>query len=315
MARFFFWDELAHFAKPPLGDIQWLAGQIARLPPFVEGSAVLCGSVSWDKHSWRSDLDVAHFSTMEHPHINKMLEDVIHQYGVRTKNQFISPWFDVITIGAESMSLVTVAKGISASAVSGGVLKKQNRTSDVFMETAVLFADHIGSIANLKGDPWRAFLDRYLSSVDKTKFDQRQALKNYVGRMTTEWTQQPLHKLNMDPNGGITAEQLDLLSKSENYPINLMRRVLGDLGLYPSPDRASDVRAAFSRLEEPWAKSLLVQFEPFFLIEQKYEEIVAACQVTETRLSVDDYHEQVRSLFVALPFVEIQNIIREYVGD
>lgn len=315
MARFFFYDELISLARTPVEDIQWLAGQIGHLPPFVAGSAVMCGSVSWGKHSWRSDLDIAHFSTIEHPHIDRLLEDVIQQYAARTNNKFITPRFDVITIGAESMSLVSVNKGVSASTVSGGVLKKQDRVSEVFMETAVLFADHIGSIANLKGDPWRAFLDRYLSPVDKSKVNQREALKSYVGRMTTEWTQQPLHPLNMDPNGGITAQQLDLLSKSENYPVNLMRRILGDLGRYPCPDRASDVRAAFSMLAEPWAKSLLAHFEPFFLIETKYEEIVASCQGTETPLSNANYLEQVRSLFVTLPFVEIQNIIWEYVGS
>jgi hypothetical protein len=212
------------------------------------------------------------------------------------------------------MSLVSTGKSVSASTVSG-MLKKKDRISDVFMETAVLFTDHIGAIAKLKGDPWRAFLDRYLSPVDKTQFNQREALKTYVGRMTAEWTQQPLHQLNMDPNGGITPEQLDLLSKSENYPINLMRRILGDLDRYPSPDRASDVRAAFSMLEEPWAKNLLVQFEPFFAIESKYEDLVATYQGLENPPIHTTYHEQLKSLFIGLPFVEIQNIIWDYVGS
>ena len=313
MARFFFYDELIGRARTPVEDIEWLAGQIAHLPPFMDCSAVLCGSVSWGKHSWRSDLDVAHFSTIEHPHIDKLLEDVIQKYDARTNNRFIIPRVDVITIGAESLSLGSVAKAVSTSPVSGAQLKKENRVSDIFMETAILFADHIGSIANLKGDPWRVFLDRYLSRADRKQFDQRAAIKTYVGKMTTEWSQQPLHQLNMDSNGGFTARQLDLISKSENYPINLMRRILGDLGHYPQPDRAADVRAACSMLTEPWAKSLLLQFEPFFLIEEKYEEIVAACQNTASPLSKADYHEQVRSLFVGLPFVEIQNIIREYV--
>src|SRR6185503_3672088 len=314
MARFYFYDEIAHFARTPVEDIQWLAGQIAHLPPFVEGSAVLCGSVSWGKHSWRSDLDVAHFSTIEHSHIDKLLGDVIEQYSVRTEHKFITPRFNVITIDTESMSLVNTGKSVSASAVSGGI-KKKDRVADVFMETAVLFADHIGAIAKLKGDPWRAFLERYLSPVDKSKFNQREALKTYVGRMTTEWTQQPLHQLNMNANSGISPEQLDLLSKSENYPVNLMRRILGDLGRYPSPDRASDVRAAFSMLEEPWAKSLLVQFEPFFAIEKKYEELVSQYQGLEEPPIDTPYHEQLKSLFAGLPFVEIQNIIWDYVGS
>jgi hypothetical protein len=83
MARFFFYDELVHMSRPPLADIQWLASQMSHLPPFVDGSAVLCGSVSWGNHSWRSDLDIAHFSTIEHPHIEKSLEGVIQQYNDR----------------------------------------------------------------------------------------------------------------------------------------------------------------------------------------------------------------------------------------
>ena len=75
------------------------------------------------------------------------------------------------------------------------------------------------------------------------------------------------------------------------------------------------MRAAFSQLAEPWAQKLLTQFEAFFLIEEKYEEIVAACQSAENPLSVEDYHKQLRSLFGALPFVEIQNIVWEYVGS
>ena len=315
MARFFFYDELIGRARTPVEDIEWLAGQIAHLPPFMDCSAVLCGSVSWGKHSWRSDLDVAHFSTVEHPHIDKLVADVIQNYDARTNHQFVIPRVDVITIGAESLSLVRVGKALSTAPVSVAVLKKEKRVSDIFMETAVLFADHIGSIANRKGDPWRVFLDRYLSPVDRNQFDQRAAIKTYVGKMTTEWSQQPLHPLNMDSNGGFTAQQLDLISKSENYPINLMRRILGDLGRYPHPDTAAEVRAACSMLAEPWAKSLLLQFEPFFLIEEKYEEIVAACQDTATPLSKTDYHEQVRSLFAGLPFIEIEKIIGEYVGS
>ena len=316
MARFFFYDELVRRARTPVADIEWLAGQISHLPPFIAGSAVLCGSVSWGKHSWRSDLDVAHFSTIEHPHIEALLENVLQEYASRTNNQFITPRVDVITIGAESMSMVSVAKSVSAApSVSAGAPRKQQRVSNLFTETAVLFADHIGSIATLKGDPWRVFLDRYLSSIDKTKLNQREAIKSYVGRMTTEWSQQPLHPLNMGADGEFTAQQLDLISKSENYPINLMRRILGDLGRYPRPDRAADVRAACSMLGEPWAQKLLTQFEPFFLIEEKYEALVAACQTSNTPLSKADYCEQVRSLFVGLPFVEIQNIIWEYVGN
>ena len=312
MARFFPYDEIVARMLTPVEDIQWLAGQIMRLPPFVEGNAVLCGSISWGKHSWRSDIDVAHFSTISYPHVKQSIKAVIQQYDDHTHNRFIVPRVDVITIGAESLTLVNKDKGVSASRVSGGIRGKKDQVSDIFVETAILFADHVGSIANLKGDPWQPFLERHLSSVDERRHDRREATKNYVGRMTMEWDQQPLHQLNIGQDGRFTSDQLDLISKSENYPVNLMRRILGDLGLYPCPDQASDVREAFSTLEEPWSKTLLTLFEPFFALGEQYEEIVAACKRPGTPLPEADYYEQVRSLFVDLPFAEIQSSIWEY---
>lgn len=315
MARFFSYEEIVTRALTPVEDIQWLAGQIGGLPPFVEGAAVLCGSVSWGKHSWRSDLDVAHFSTIAHPHVEQAVKDVVQQYLDRTGNRFIAPRVDVITIGAESLTLAKKNKGLSGSNVSSGVAKSKKPVSDVFKETAVLFADHIGSIAELKGNPWQAFFEKHLAAVDGSRTGRREAIKGYVERMTAEWARQPLHRLNVGPDGGFTAEQLDLLSKSENYPVNLMRRILGDLGRYPRPDRASDVREAFSRLEEPWSKALLEQFAPFFLLDERYEEVVAACKRPDNPLSAADYHERLRSLFVDLPFAGIQNGIWEYIGS
>jgi hypothetical protein len=313
MARFYSYEEIALRTPTPMEDIQWLAGEIATLEPFVEGTAVLCGSVSWGKHSWRSDIDIAHFSTITHPQIDRAIEDIVQQYVTRTNNQFIAPRADVITIGAESMAQVSKHRSISTSLPPTHAPKK-GPVTDVFVETSLRFADHIGAIASLKGDPWRTFLDRYLSTVDRNREGRREITKQYVERMTTQWAQRPLHRLNFDRDGRFTAKQLDLLGKSENYPINLMRRILGDLGRYPSPDRASDVRASFSALEEPWSKDLLAQFDPFFSLSERYEEIVAACRVPQSPLEQTGYYEQVRSLFVDLPFAEIQNSFWKYSG-
>jgi hypothetical protein len=313
MARFFFYDEIVRQEQTPVDDIQWIAGQIANLPAFVDGTAVLCGSVSWGKPSWRSDIDVAHFSTIAHPHIETAIENIIRQYLERTNRRFIEPRVDIIPIGAESLSSFNEHKTISA-AISLEAMKKDGQTTDVFVETAVLFADHIGSIARLKGDPWQSFFDRYLSTVDGTLLDRHKSIRSYVEKMTTEWIQQPFHYLNLSPDSGFTARHLDLISKSENYPVNLMRRILADLGRYPHPDRASDILEVFSALEAPWAKLLMSQFERFFLLDRQYEELVAACRRASAPLSAGEYYEQLRALFVDLPFAEIQNIVWEYVG-
>jgi len=314
MARFLPYQEIVERAKMPVEDIHWLAGQIANLPAFVNGSAVLCGSVSWGEPSWRSDIDVAHFSTVDYPHIEQELEWVVQQYHNRTANAFIGPRIDVITIGAESITLVGKNNTISTS-VSRKTVRKKGPVMDLFVETAILFADHIGSIAKLKGNPWKAFLEKYLSPVTGNQVDRRESIKDYVGGITTEWRQQPLHELNLDPSLNLTAKHLDLISKSENYPVNLMRRILGELGRYPGPDRAADVRGVFSALDEHWAQSLLAQFDSFFSLDRQYEEIVAACKDPHAPLSEQDYYERVRSMFINLPFIEIEKIIWEYVGE
>jgi len=314
MARFYSYEEITVRIPAPMEDIQWLAGEIASLEPFVAGTAVLCGSVSWGKHSWRSDIDVAHFSTIAFPQIDRAIEEVVQKYVVRTSNQFIAPRADVITIGAESMANVSKHQSISTSLPTIGVAKK-GRVTDMFVETSLRFADHIGAIASLKGDPWQTFLDRYLSTVDRYQAGRRDMTRQYVERMTTQWAQQPLHRLNFDTDGSFTTKQLDLLGKSENYPVNLMRRILGDLGRYPSPDRTSDVRASFLALEEPWSKDLLAHFGPFFSLSERYEEIVVACRGPQSSLNQAGYNEQVCSLFIDLPFAEIQNSFWKYLGN
>lgn len=313
MARFFFYNEIVDQELTPVEDIQWIAGQITNLPAFIDGSAVLCGSVSWGKPSWRSDIDIAHFSTIVHPHVEPEIDNIIQQYLERTNRRFIAPRVDIIPIGAESMSSFNLGKTISGT-LSLETMKKEAQTTDVFVETAVLFADHIGSIASLKGDPWQSFFDRYLSTVDGSQLDRHKSIRSYVEKMTTEWIQQPFHYLNLSVDNQFTARHLDIISKSENYPVNLMRRILGNLGRYPHPDRASDIQEAFSNLEYPWAKELMRQFERFFLLNKQYEELVAACRRASAPLSAEEYYEQLRVLFVALPFAEVQNIVWEYVG-
>ncbi len=314
MARFFPYDEITTCSRMPSEDTQWLAGQIANLQPFSAGTAVLCGSVAWGNQSWRSDIDIAHFSTITYPHIEKTVDDLVRRYLDRTMHRFISPRVDVITIGAESLTLVTESEAVSVSPSSALPPTGLDRVSDVFQETAVLFADHIGSLARLKGEPWRTFLERYLSPVIVGRQGRRDGIKDYVEKITTQWARQPLHPLDAGSYGRFTTKQLDLISRTENFPKNLMRRILGELGTYPRPDRADDVRIAFSALKEPWAKNLMVLFEPFFDIDRKYENIVAACREPKNPLTESGYYKQVRSLFIDLPFLEIQNNIWQYLG-
>ena len=321
MARYFSHSEITSRQLPSAKDIRWLAGQISALSAFASGSAVLCGSVAWGTHSARSDIDVAHFGTTQHPQIEREIEEVIARYQERTQGSFIAPRVDIITIGIEpearpiksSSHSVTAEAAVPAGASIGGVFVRNRETFTVFADTFVRFVDHIGSLAYLKAGPWKQFMERYLSLQHPDyRTIQREGIRSYVATTTTSWEEQPLHRLNLEADRELTQRQLGLAGQAENYPVNLMRRILGEMALYPRPDRAADVRRQFEELEQPWAKRLVADSAPFFALNLQYDAIIADARKGSGGLTVADYHERFSALFDALPFGSIQEAVWEY---
>jgi hypothetical protein len=171
VARYFSHSEITSRQLPSAKDISWLAGQISALSPFESGSAVLCGSVAWGTRSARSDIDIAHFGTTEHPQIERKIEEVVARYQERTQGHFIAPRVDIITIGIEpeARTARTESHSITGEPVApggasiGGAFVKNREFSAVFADTFVRFVDHIGALAHLKTAPWEEFMKRYLS--------------------------------------------------------------------------------------------------------------------------------------------------------
>jgi hypothetical protein len=319
VARYFSHSEITSRQLPSTTDIRWLAGQISSLPPFASGSAVLCGSVAWGTHSARSDIDVAHFGTTKHPQIEREIEAVVARYQEDTRGQFIAPRVDVITIGIEpeahaantSSHSITDEPAPPAGASLGGVFYLNRELPAVFADTFVRFADHIGALAHMKAGPWQEFLKSYLSPQrEDYKTIQREAIRSYVATTTTSWEDQPLHRLNLKADQELTQRQLDLAGQAENYPVNLMRRILGELARYPRPDRAADVRKQFEQLTEPWARRLVAESAPFVALDAQYDAIIADARKGDGGMAA--YHERFSALFNALPFGNIQEAVWEY---
>jgi hypothetical protein len=321
VARYFTHSEITSRQLPSAKDIRWLAGQISALPPFVSGSAVLCGSVAWGTHSPRSDIDVAHFGTTKHPQIELEIENVVARYQERTQGHFIAPKVDVVTIGIEpeaqaaktSSHSITDEPVAPAGASIGGVFILNREFPAVFADTFVRFVDHIGSLSHVKAGRWEEFLKSYLSPQrEDYRTIQREAIRSYVTTTTTAWEEQPLHRLNLGADHELTQRQLDLAGQAENYSVNLMRRILGEMALYPRPDRAADVRRRFEELTEPWAKRLVADSEPFFALGLQYDAIIADARKGNGGLTAVDYHERFSALFESLPFASIQDAVWEY---
>lgn len=310
MARFYQYDELVKRDAMPLDDISWIAGQVSQLSALRAGTAVLCGSVAWGKPSWRSDIDVAAFTTSDSGSISGAINGVISRYNKSTKRRFLLPRADVIVVGTESRRLVT-----RKNLVRGSTPITQVRTTrEIIAATSLRFFDHIGSLAAAKGGRWQAFHTEFLASASPDRHTRREEIRSYVSSFADLWRQQPLRSLQLDPGSGAGQAELDAMGYAENFPIHLMRQILAERGAYPSPDRAPDVRASFASLDAPWARNLLGKLDPLLTIGQRYYEIVQGCQGAPPRISADEYYTRLAELFGSSPFADVEEAVREYLG-
>jgi hypothetical protein len=311
MPRFYQYNELVTCQPIPPNDILWLAGQVSKLPPFLDGVAVLCGSVAWGQPSWRSDVDVVTFTTEAYPDIAPTIDKVVKDYKESAKGRYLIPRTDVIIIGAESQRLVT-----RENLVRGSTPITETRTiRELFAATSLRFFDHIGSLAAVKGNPWRTFHSAFLSQVSRDRHIRRDEIRTYVTSFADTWRQQPLHSLSLNPGRNADQDELDTMGFAENFPIHLMRQILAERGFYPSPDRAPAVCAAFAKLSEPWAENLMRKLDPFLHIGEKYTQIADTCRRESTEMSAVEYHNRLTELFADLPFTDVEEAAWDYLNS
>jgi len=308
MPRFHRYDELVSKEPTPVNDILWLAGRIATLAPFAGGAAVFCGSVAWGKPFWRSDIDIAVFRTDRFTDIGPDVEMILREYDASTRGRYLTPKVDVIVVGIESERLVT-----RENLVTGSMPITSNQTvHEVFAATSLRFFDHIGSLAAAKGEPWRSFHKTYLARVQRDGKTRRNMIREYVTSFTDTWRRQPLRSLMFDPSRLPEAEQLEAMGFAENFPFHLMRQILAERCVYPRPDRADDIKAAFADLSGRYARKIREALEPFTRIEPTYTSLVADCQRPSGAILVEEYHRRLVALFDSLPFTEVEEVVWDF---
>jgi hypothetical protein len=300
VSRFYQYDELARRQPVPLDDISRLAERISELAPFWDGVAVLSGSVAWGEPSWRSDIDVATFRTESFPDIEPMIHKVIKKYKKSMKGRFLIPKVDMIIVGAESQRLVTLTPTLTPSRY--GPSSEMQTVRDVFAATGLRFFDHIGSLAAIKGEPWRKFHSTYLSQISRDRQTRVNDIRAYLTSFLDTWKQEPLRSLGLDPSRNANQRELDLMGAAESFPIHLMRRILAEYGSYPSPDRGCDIHSSFANLSTQWSKNLLEAIDPFLHIGEEYAEIVSSCRRKPSLMTAREYNSRLVKLFGGLPF-------------
>jgi hypothetical protein len=310
MPRFYSYRELIERRPIPLEDISRLAAEVARLPPFLEGVAVLCGSIAWGRPAWRSDIDVIAFATESFPDISPAIRNVIEGYDELSGSRSLLPNSDVIVVGEETQKLVTRKNLVRGSAA----IEELQTVREIFAAASLRFFNHIGSLATIKGEPWRTFHATYLSDVRHDRQSQRDGIRSYVTAFADQWRQRPLALNKLDQADHLQQRQLDIMGHVENFPIHLMRQILAERGLYPSPDRALEVCASFSSIPDGWAQRLFTLLDPFLLIGQRYESIVRAC-MDSPPITINEYYGNLMGLFDPLSFDDAEEAVWSYLGS
>lgn len=221
------------------------------------------------------------------------------------------PRVDTILIGAESQRLVTRENLVTGSTP----ITQMQTVREVFAATSLRFFDHIGALAAVKGEPWRTFHSTYLSQVRRDRKTRRGEIRAYVGSFADTWRQQPLRTLSTDLGRSLDESHLNVMGFAENFPIHLMRQILAERGRYPSPDRAPDVRAEFARMSGRSTDRILKKLRPFSRISEEYDEIVAACRRNTGRISERDYHGRLMTIFEALPFADVEEVVWDHLSS
>lgn len=286
MARFFSYKEIERGLITTPEMISEIAAALMELEMFKQGQAVVFGSVAWGTHTWRSDIDVANFSKAHwdlHVPVGMVLFEFFKQ---RYGNE------DGFTVGEHLMEVLSNQKPVSGNYFLPHISPSTR--------------DHFRLLARVKGEPWKTFL----KNLKTIRFRSRlKDIDEYLGIIVRHWA-----ALNQQLIGKpwLSWDDFKALSALENFPKQLMRKILGEKKRLPSPDTVSQIREAFARLEEPWARELVPLFQPFFEIDPAYQALVN--EMTNGRkLAEAEYGQRVCQLFSKLPIKDIiQTVEKAY---
>jgi len=319
MARILAYSELTTRTFPRKSDVSQLASRIARLPALLSGDAVVCGSVCWNAHAPSSDVDVAYMATEAFPRIDEDIREARAAYRSEhgSDRPLSVPRVDIVLVGTTAPVDSDTTQGLSAVALSATAGAQNVDAGRPFADVALRFADHIGAIARMRGDPWRTFLKRHLASLHDDSHLRVDGIRAFVETVCAAWENGPLCRGERDAQGQFTAHQCDLLSQLSGFNLHLMRRILGERGNYPSPDRASDILAAFSRIDEPWARSILAAQPAFDGFVDAYHDMAGTLQGSAAPQSwtSEAFHARLEELAMSLPLQPIREAVWSYLSS
>lgn len=184
----------------------------------------------------------------------------------------------------------------------------------LFDSVVLRFADHIGAVSAVRAGPWAVFYQRHLKNAIPDSARRRDEIRSYVSATSAVWASQPMRRQEREIDGTFSRRQLNLLGHIENFPVNLMRRILGELNIYPAPDRVEDIHNRFLELDQSWARSMAEAASRFAELSGGYDAMVSEMSDATYRrsLTAEVFYRRLERLAEALPIAEIRDAAMSY---
>ncbi len=303
MARFFSYGELERDLVTTPEDITRIAGLMQTLPSFKKGLAVVFGSTAWGCHRWRSDIDILDcFPWHGDGKLDLELDDLL------------------AGMYPQATAELSIASMIRHNLVE--VLSTEDPHQQLYASPRISPStrDHFQFLAQVKAGAYCTAL----GIIEPMPLRSRIAdIHTYTGIIRDKWRYTKDNFVSMGAprkfgQSGITLRDvldwgsLRDLAAIENFPKQLMRKILGERMCLPCPDTVPNVVAAFCALasNDVKAKKLTQLFEPFFSIDAAYQKLVAEVWSSGNgvRCTEAEYHRRILQLFDGLPLQRIEEM-------
>jgi len=295
MARFLSYYELEKGLIPTREILTEIAADFMRFDEFQTGGAVVFGSVAWNEHTWRSDIDVADFSNCKH---SSRVPGRIYDY---FKDRY--GWDSGLYVDNHLVEILG-----NQNSRCGKDKIRHYQLPEISPSTR----DHFILLAQAKAGQWQKFLEK-LKAIN---FRSRKTdIAEYLKMMERNWESFHVFRneiLHQNPLSHLCLwNEFKTLQSLENFPKQLMRKILGQKRLLPSPDTVSQIKSAFARLEDSWAAEMLIHFQSFFEVDGKYNKLIHSVVGTGgPACSGNEYVREVYSLFDHLPVLKIIEAVK-----
>lgn len=288
MARFLSEEEIRLDLIPTARDIGLLAKKIADLPGFGK-RFVIFGSVAWTEEQtwkWRSDIDMLQGALEGEDH--QGLEDIF-------KSVFGSCHMLVINNIIQQLPFET-----------GGIETTGCNFHGPYPTPALSPStrDHFNLLAKRYKGPWKRIIDQIKAISGRKRIED---IEDYIQHVENKVWRDLSRQIQF--SGQVSLKELIWMSSIENFPKQLMRKILGWMKRLPNPDTFPAVQSAFQEIEYEWAQKLHKIFSSFWQIEEAYENLIAEVRGAGDKITETSYSYRLKNMFKNLPVVEICKIV------